>query len=119
MIPEFLPEREPSTAFSNHVISEAYHLPIPIPGMRGSPMKIFNAIAAAGLLLSSATIATSAQAQDRHDGYGQRDDRDHRGDRRDDRRDDRHWNNGRHNGWNNHRHCWNEWRHHHNVRICR
>ncbi|MEO5866547.1 MAG: hypothetical protein ABIS14_14680 [Sphingomonas sp.] len=89
-------------------------------------MKILNAIAAAGLLLSSATVATAAQAQNYDRDHSQYD-RDHRGDRDDnrgnwDRHDnDRHagWDHGRHNGWNNHRRCWTEWRHHRQVRICR
>ena len=77
-------------------------------------MKILNALAAAGLLLSTATVATSAQAQD-YRGDRSQYDRDHRGgDRHDDRRYDR-----RHNGWNNHRRCHTEWRHHRQVRICR
>lgn len=99
-------------------------------------MKILNAIAAAGLLLSTGTIATAAQAQNYNGDHSQYD-RDHRGDDRgqydrdhrggDDRRNwDRHdnghhygWDRGRHNGWNNHRRCWTEWRHHRQVRICR
>jgi Ni/Co efflux regulator RcnB len=77
-------------------------------------MNILKTIAAAGLLLSTATIATSADAQDyRHGGdrYGHHD-------RDRDRGWDRGYDRGRH-GWNNHRRCWTEWRWHHRVRVCR
>ena len=84
-------------------------------------MNILKTIAAAGLLLSTATIATSADAQDyRHGGdrYGHHD-RD-RG-----RGWDRGWDRGRHYGWDRgrgwggyHRRCWTEWRWHHRVRVC-
>ncbi|MEG3147710.1 hypothetical protein U1839_23930 [Sphingomonas sp. RT2P30] len=88
-------------------------------------MNLIKTIAAAGLLLSTATIATGAEAQDYRDGprYEQRD---HRGgyDRdRHDRRDDRRhygWDRGHHYGWDrHHRRCWTEWHHHRQVRICR
>ena len=78
-------------------------------------MKIIKTIAAAGLLLSTVTIAASAQAQDYRDGQRYDHARDDRGDHRYDRRDDR-----RHYGWDRHnRRCWTEWRHHRQVRICR
>ena len=83
-------------------------------------MKIIKTIMAAGLLLSTATIATGAEAQSyRHgDRYGHHD----RG-----RDYGRHhggrgygWDRGRHYGWNRfHRRCWTEWRWHHRVRVCR
>jgi len=98
-------------------------------------MKILKTIAAAGLLLSTATIATSANAQDYRygDRYGRYDhdrgrdyDRDDRG--RDHGWDRRHygWDRGRHYGWDrgrrygwiNYRRCWTEWRWHHRVRVC-
>ncbi|MDQ2879096.1 MAG: hypothetical protein M3R41_08490 [Pseudomonadota bacterium] len=89
-------------------------------------MKILNAIAAAGLLLSTASIATAADAQN-YGGDHHQYDRDHRGDRdrdyrRDDRRDNGHrygWRHSRHYGWNDHRRCWTQWRHHRQVRVCR
>ncbi len=81
-------------------------------------MKIIKTIMAAGLLLSTATIATGAEAQNRHgDRYGHHD----RG-----RDYGRHhggrgygWDRGRHYGWGRHyRRCWTEWRWHHRVRVC-
>ena len=84
-------------------------------------MNILKTIAAAGLLLSTATIATSADAQGRHgDRYGHHD--------RDRGRGWGHgYDRGRHYGWDRgrgwgggyHRRCWTEWRWHHRVRICR
>ncbi|MES2043279.1 MAG: hypothetical protein V4475_05340 [Pseudomonadota bacterium] len=92
-------------------------------------MNILKTIAAAGLLLSTATIATSADAQDyRHGGdrYGHYDrdggrgwDRGRDWDRGYDRGRHYGWDRGRHHGWGNyHRRCWTEWRWHHRVRVC-
>lgn len=85
-------------------------------------MNILKTIAAAGLLLSTATIATSADAQDyRHgDRYGHYDrDRGRGWDRGYDRGRHYGWVRGRHHGWGNyHRRCWTEWRWHHRVRVC-
>jgi hypothetical protein len=84
-------------------------------------MNILKTIAAAGLLLSTATIATSADAQDyRHGGdrYGHHDRDRGRDYNRNDRGRHYGWDRGRH-GWNNHRRCWTEWRWHHRVRVCR
>ena len=95
-------------------------------------MKIRTMLLTAGLAIASLGVSAGASAQtynggDRHqDGYrndGDRHDQGYRNnDRRDERRDDhrRDWRgHGRHNGWNRHQHCWTEWRHHHNVRVCR
>ena len=82
-------------------------------------MQIIKSIMAAGLLLSTASIATAADAQDRHHGdRGSHFDRGRHGgwDR------GRHygWDRGRHYGWGGyHRRCWTEWRWHHRVRVCR
>ena len=74
-------------------------------------MRLLNAIAAAGLLISTGTIATAAQAQDHRGGYDQR----HHGYHQNGRHDG-----GRRVGWNNaHRHCWTQLRHHRQVRVCR
>ncbi|MDB5709713.1 MAG: hypothetical protein JWL96_1783 [Sphingomonas bacterium] len=84
-------------------------------------MNILKTIAAAGLLLSTATIATSADAQDYRyggDRYGHHDrDRDRGWDRGNDRGRHYGWDRGR--GWGGgHRRCWTEWRWHHRVRVC-
>lgn len=84
-------------------------------------MNILKTIAAAGLLLSTATIATSANAQDYHHDRGH-----HYGwDRGRHNGWDRGggWNNGygwhrTHYGWGGHRRCWTEWRWHRRVRVC-
>lgn len=68
---------------------------------------------ATGLVVATLGLGTAASAQGRHD-----DRRSDQRDRRDDHRYDRH-DNGRHNGWNKHRRCHTEWRHHRRVQICR
>ena len=101
-------------------------------------MNVARIIATAGLVIASLGAATAANAQnygvdpqhqnDRHDQRYQNVRRDHRnGDNRDDqrgrygRRDDRR-DNGNRDGWRNargHNRCHIEWRHHHQIRVCR
>ena len=78
-------------------------------------MKIRNALAAAGLLMSAVVAAAPAEARD-HGRY-----EDDRFDRRDYRHD-----RGRHYGWDRgrrygyrYRRCWTEYRHHRAYRVCR
>lgn len=84
-------------------------------------MKLTHLIAAGLMIAGLGVSSTAATAQDyRGDrGYDHRGDRgyDHRGDR-----GDRNWRNhgrGRGPGWNNHRRCYTEWRHHRRVTVCR
>lgn len=110
-------------------------------------MKFIPLFAAAGLAIASLGAAAYAQPV-RDDGMHQDMRQDTRQDirqdtrqdmRQDMRRDDRGrgdviehrtemrrdagWrdgDHGRHNGWSrHHRHCWMEWHHHHQVRVCR
>ena len=108
-------------------------------------MKIMQSIAAVGLLMSTATIAPAAQAQEYRSGHGYGYDNGHRGDayheggyrddryeRGNERRDDRYereyrhdngnhygWNRNRRSSYNNVRRCWVEYRHHRQYRVCR
>ena len=87
-------------------------------------MKIAQIAAAAGLVIASLSVPNAADAQrydgDRSGSY----DRDYRDHHRDDRRDyrDGRRDNGRHYGWTRgrgHQRCWIEYRHRHEVRVCR
>jgi len=83
-------------------------------------MKITHLIAAGLMIAGLGVSTTAASAQGHRDDrrYEQRGDRGfgHRGDR-----GDRNWrgDRGRGHGWNNHRRCRTEWRHHRRVQICR
>ena len=74
-------------------------------------MKIRNALAAIGLLMSAVTVADAAQAQDyrgyRH-GHDHRDYGGHYG-----------WDRGRRYGYGGYHRCWVEYRHHRGYRVCR
>ncbi|MEG3175688.1 hypothetical protein U1872_05565 [Sphingomonas sp. RB3P16] len=80
-------------------------------------MKLTHLIAAGLMIAGIGVSSTAASAQGRHDDrrYEQRDHRGDRGWHGDRRYNDR----GRHRGWNNHRRCRTEWRHHRRMTICR
>lgn len=94
-------------------------------------MKITTMFAAAGLVVASMGVSTTAMAQNRdhgRDGYRDGDrgrdgyrDRDRYRDRDGYRDRGRHYGNDRrHNGWGRHRtHCRTIWRYGHRVRVCR
>ncbi|GHH20777.1 hypothetical protein GCM10008023_29070 [Sphingomonas glacialis] len=83
-------------------------------------MKITHLIAAGLMIAGIGVSTTAASAQGHRDDrrYEQRGDRGfgHHGDR-----GDRNWrgDRGRHNGWNTHRRCRTEWRHHRRMTVCR
>lgn len=72
-------------------------------------MKLTRLIATGLAVATLGLGATAASAQHRDD---------RRYDHRDDRRYGRH-DNGNHRGWNKHRRCHTEWRHHRRVQVCR
>lgn len=78
----------------------------------------FSHLIAAGLMIAGLGVSTTAASA-----QGHRDDRryDQRADRHRDDRGDRNWrgDRGRGPGFNNHRRCRTEWRHHRRVTICR
>ena len=84
-------------------------------------MKIRNALAAVGLLVSAVTVAGTAQAQDyrgyRH-GHDRRDYREYR-DYRHDHGGHYGWDRGRRYGYGGYHRCWVEYRHHRRYRVCR
>ncbi len=81
-------------------------------------MKLTHLIAAGLMVAGLGVSSTAATAQDYRGDRGY----DHRGDRGYDHRGDRGWHDrgrGHGYGWNNHRRCYTEWRHHRRVQICR
>lgn len=85
-------------------------------------MKIARMLAAAGLVVASLGVAGVAHAKDHGRGQEHRDNRGRDAHRGGYDRGDRRHDNGNHYGWRNgrgHHRCHTEWRHHHQVRICR
>lgn len=89
-------------------------------------MKIIHALAAAGILMTSAVAAAPAEAQ-RYRDYRNYDRHEYRDRDRDRRRWDRKryaqrrhaWNRGHHYGWRKQQRCWTEYRWSRPVRVCR